>query len=184
MLTGAQDVAIRQLIIDKTPDRLKMAYAQLARKAVQRLIVQKVGVGLAIRTVGNCLKRWGMTPQKPQKCAHEQQAPEAAWLGTPPPAIQARAQQEEVEIYWGDETGLRNDRQHDRGYVPKGKTSVIRLNAKCKVYLILDNLRVHYAKPVKECLEQHKKMIQVFYLTAYSPELNPDKYLTAIWRQA
>lgn len=50
-------------------------------------------------------------------------------------------------------------------------------DAKRKVFLIPDNLRVHHAKPVKEWLEAHKKMIQVFYLPAYSPELNPDEYL-------
>lgn len=49
--------------------------------------------------------------------------------------------------------------------------------AKRKVILILDNLKVHHAKPVKEWLEDHKKMIEVFYLPAYSPELNPDEYL-------
>ena len=35
-----------------------------------------------------------------------------------------------AEIYWGDETGLRNDCQHERGYTPKGKIPVIRLNVK------------------------------------------------------
>lgn len=50
-------------------------------------------------------------------------------------------------------------------------------DAKRKVFLILDNLRVHHAKPVKEWLEEHKAMIEVFYLSAYSPELNPDEYL-------
>jgi len=38
--------------------------------------------------------------------------------------------QEDAEIYWGDETGLRNDCKHERGYAPKDKTPVIRLNAK------------------------------------------------------
>ena len=42
----------------------------------------------------------------------------------------AQAKQEGAEIYWGDETGMRNDVQHERGYAPKGKTPVIRLNAK------------------------------------------------------
>ncbi len=50
-------------------------------------------------------------------------------------------------------------------------------DAKRKVYLILDNLRVHHCTPVKELLEKHEVMIQVFYLPAYSPELNPDQYL-------
>jgi transposase len=49
--------------------------------------------------------------------------------------------------------------------------------AKRKIFLILDNLRVHHCNPVKEWLAAHKKMIEVFYLPAYSPELNPDEYL-------
>ena len=46
-----------------------------------------------------------------------------------------------------------------------------------KVFLILDNLRVHHGKIVKEWLEEHKSQIEVFYLPSYSPELNPDEYL-------
>lgn len=46
-----------------------------------------------------------------------------------------------------------------------------------KVFLILDNLRVHHATIVREWLEQHKDRIEVFYLPSYSPELNPDEYL-------
>ena len=50
-------------------------------------------------------------------------------------------------------------------------------DAKRKVYLILDNLRVHHAKVVKAWLADHGHEIEVFYLPAYSPELNPDEYL-------
>lgn len=46
-----------------------------------------------------------------------------------------------------------------------------------KVILILDNLRVHHYKPVKQWLEKNRDKIEVFYLPAYSPELNPDEYL-------
>ena len=46
-----------------------------------------------------------------------------------------------------------------------------------KVFLILDNLRVHHAKKVKEWLYGQTDEIEVFYLPAYSPELNPDEYL-------
>ena len=47
-------------------------------------------------------------------------------------------------------------------------------SANRKVFLILDNLRVHHCQPVKDWLENHHQMIEVFYLPAYSPELNPD----------
>jgi len=46
-----------------------------------------------------------------------------------------------------------------------------------KVFLILDNLRVHHGKTVKQWLEKNKKKIEVFYLPSYSPEFNPDEYL-------
>ncbi len=46
-----------------------------------------------------------------------------------------------------------------------------------KVFLILDNLRVHHSKLVKEWLKGHEKEIELFFLPSYSPELNPDEYL-------
>jgi len=48
-----------------------------------------------------------------------------------------------------------------------------------KVYLILDNLRVHHSKPVKEWIEANSDRISVFHLPSYSPELNPDEQLNA-----
>ena len=46
-----------------------------------------------------------------------------------------------------------------------------------KIFLILDNLRVHHAKIVMAWVEEHLEQIELFYLPAYSPELNPDEYL-------
>jgi len=46
-----------------------------------------------------------------------------------------------------------------------------------KIFLILDNLRIHHAKKVKAWVEEHKNRIELFYLPAYSPDLNPDEYL-------
>ncbi len=46
-----------------------------------------------------------------------------------------------------------------------------------KVYLILDNLKVHHSGAVTNWREKHKEKIEVFYLPSYSPELNPDEYL-------
>lgn len=46
-----------------------------------------------------------------------------------------------------------------------------------KVFLIVDNLKVHHSGPVKEWIEAHKKEIELFFLPAYTPERNPDEYL-------
>jgi transposase len=48
-----------------------------------------------------------------------------------------------------------------------------------KIFLILDNLRVHHSKPVKAWLAKHTDQIEVFYLPSYSPELNPDEMANA-----
>ncbi len=208
------------MICDKTPDQLKLTFALWTRQAVQEFIKQRFDIRIAIRTVGTYLKRWGFTPQKPLKRAYEQRPVEVQkWLQDVYPSITDRAKQEGAEIHWGDETGIRSDSQHGRGYAPKGKTPVIRLSAKRtsinmistvtnqgkvrfmiyrdsmnakrlikflkqlikssdkKVFLILDNLRVHHSKLVKEWLAEHTKEIDVFFLPAYSPELNPDEYL-------
>lgn len=53
-----------------------------------------------------------------------------------------------------------------------------------KVFLILDNLRVHHSKPVKEWLAKNEDAIAVFYLPSYSPELNPDEMANADIKQA
>ncbi len=50
-------------------------------------------------------------------------------------------------------------------------------NATKKVFLILDNLRVHHAKLVKDYLKGKEDKIELFFLPSYSPELNPDEYL-------
>jgi len=63
---------IQQMIVDKRPDQLKMSFALWTRQAVAELIYQELGIEMPIRTVGEYLKRWGMTPQKPLKQAYEQ----------------------------------------------------------------------------------------------------------------
>jgi transposase len=52
-----------------------------------------------------------------------------------------------------------------------------------RVFLILDNLRVHHAKAVKKWLAENEEKIQIFYLPSYSPELNPDELLNADLKQ-
>lgn len=53
-----------------------------------------------------------------------------------------------------------------------------------KIFLILDNLRAHHAKVVREWLDENSDRAEVFYLLSYRPELNPDKCLNADLKQA
>ena len=219
-LSIEQEKQIQKAIVDKEPNQLKLPFALWTRIAVQQLIRELFGLKMPIRTVGEYLKRWGYTPQKPLRRAYEQN-PKAVkrWLDEQYPAIAKRAKKEKAEIHWGDETGLCNDSQHGRSYAPRGQTPAIRLPAKKerinlissitnqgkvrfmlyrnnmnartlikflnrlvkdvdqKVFLILDNLRVHHSKIVKKWQREHKAQIELFFLPSYSPELNPDEYL-------
>ena len=124
-LNAEQEEAIRRTICDKRPEQLKMEFALWTRGAVMLFIEQEYGVRLSIRAVGDYLKRWGFTPQKPIKRAYEQR-PEAVkqWIDQEYPAIEKRAKAEAGEIHWGDETALVNTDVRGRSYAPKGRTPV------------------------------------------------------------
>jgi len=49
--------------------------------------------------------------------------------------------------------------------------------AQRKVFLIVDRLRVHRAKRVLDWVAAHSEEVALFYLPAYSPQLNPDEVL-------
>ena len=46
-----------------------------------------------------------------------------------------------------------------------------------KIFLILDNLRVHHGYAVRDWLKEHENQIEILFLPSYSSELNPDEYL-------
>ncbi len=219
-LTPDQEREIQKAIYDNCPDQMKLPFALWTRRAIQQLIQQLWKIKMPIRTVGEYLKRWGYTPQRPLRKAYKQN-PKAVekWLGDTYSQIKERAKNENAEIHWGDETGLCNDSYHGRSYSPKGETPEIRIHARCerinlistvtnqgtvrfmvyggtmnaqtlikflkrlikgsqkKVFLILDNLKVHHSYLVKDWLADHEDDIECFFLPSYSPELNPDEYL-------
>jgi len=219
-LSPEQEKELQKAIYDKCPDQLKLPFALWTRIAVQQLIKQLWSINMPIRTVGEYLKRWGFTPQKPLRRAYKQN-PEAVktWLNEQYPEIVKKSKKEEGEIHWGDETGLCNDSYHGRSYAPRGHTPAIRLHPRCKrvnlistvtnqgkirfmvykgkmnsdtfikfmkrlvkgsekkLFLIIDNLKVHHSYIVRDWLEEHKDQVEVFFLPSYSPELNPDEYL-------
>lgn len=226
LLNEDQEKAIQKMIVDKMPEQLKLDFALWTRKAVKELVEQEFGVVVAITTMGDYLRKWGFTPQKPKKMAYEQCPKKVQkWLDEEYPAIKAEAKKEDAEIYWGDETGVKNQCNHGRSYAPKGKTPVKKSMSKRfsvnmvsaitnqgkvqfmiysenmnadkfiefmgqliksstrKVYFIVDNLRVHHSKIVKQWVEKNKEKIALFFIPSYSPERNPDEYLNCDLKQ-
>ncbi len=215
-----EEKQIQKDLIDKCPDQLKLPFALWTRQAVCLHIQVQFGVEIPLRTVGDYLKRWGFTPQKPIKKAYQcNEEHVQRWLQEEYPQIRTQAKSEDADIFWGDETGIRNDESKGRSYAPKGQTPVQRVNPvrekinmisaisnqgkahfmfykdtmtaqlliefmerlirgnDRKVYLILDNLRVHHCKLLDGFLSENIAFIKVFFLPSYSPDLNPDEYL-------
>jgi hypothetical protein len=52
-----------------------------------------------------------------------------------------------------------------------------------RIFLVLDILRVHHSKLVKQWLEENEDKIVAFYLPSYSPELNPEEFLNGGLKQ-
>lgn len=126
-LSAAQQAQIVRTIRERNPDQLRLPFALWTREAVRDLIARRFGVRLAIRTIGDYLRRWGFTPQKPVQRAYEQN-PEAVqrWLDQTYPALRRRAKRQRAMILWGDEMGLRSDHARGRSYAPAGHTPVVR----------------------------------------------------------
>jgi transposase len=219
-LNKEQQKEICQIIIDKTPDQLKLAFALWTRQAICDLIKRKYNITLTLRSISNYLEAWGLTCQRPTKRAFSQDDVRVRkFMEEEYPAIAKKAKAEKAIIYWGDEVGLSNQENYQRGFAPKGHPPVLEVAAKRerinmlsaitnqgkvrfmifhdsmnqqkliefmrrmikdipqKIFLLLDNLKVHHGRIVREWLEKHKNRIEVFYLPPYSPELNPDEYL-------
>lgn len=222
ILTPEQEKEIQKIIVEKDPMQLKFKDCMWTRKNIAELIFQKYKIEIKLSTLGYYLQRWGFSVQRPIKRAYKQdQAKIDKWLNEEFPGITARAEAENAEIFFGDETNIQNTCNYMRGYAPKGKTPVVKVESQKfkvnmlsaiskrgklrfmlykdnmnaeklidfmgrlirdvnkKVFLVLDNLRVHHSKKVQEWLDKHKDRIEVFYLPPYAPEYNPDELVNS-----
>ena len=61
----------------------------------------------------------------PKKDYRQNEKAVREWLDAMYPAIVSQAVEEKAEIWWIDETGIRNASNYIKGYAPKGKTPII-----------------------------------------------------------
>src|SRR5215208_7964492 len=124
-LSPQQEQRIWRLIADRCPDQLTLPFALWTREAVGALIERETGMRPSASALGRTLRAWGFTAQRPARRATERREPEVrAWLRHDYPAIAARAKAEGAEIQWADETGLSNQANYGRSFVPRGETPV------------------------------------------------------------
>ena len=127
LLSAVQQTKVRNIILDKLPDQLKLPFCLRTRQAVAQLTKREFGVELSLTTMGRYLKAWGMTAQKPVRRAYERNdAAIAAWLAEQYPLIVKKAKRAGAQIYWGNETGLCSEHVSGKSYAPAGQTPLIR----------------------------------------------------------
>lgn len=102
LLSKGQENKVQKMILDTMPDQLKLPYSLWTRKAVKELVEREFGIVMAVNTMGNYLRSWGYSPQKPKKKAYEQNSKAVQkWIQEQYPAIKQKAKEENAEIHWG-----------------------------------------------------------------------------------
>lgn len=222
ILTPKQEEEIMTIIANKDPMQFNFKECMWTRNNIRQLIKERYGIDIKLSTLGYYLARWGFSVQRPVKRAYKQDKEKIdKWLNEEFPNITKRAKDENAEIFFGDETNIQNTANYMKGYAPKGKTPVVKVesqkfkinmlsavskrgklrfmlykdnmnskklidfmgrivrDSEKKVFLILDNLKVHHSKAVQKWVENHKEKIEVFYLPPYAPEYNPDELVNS-----
>lgn len=222
ILTPKQEEEIMTIIANKDPMQFNFKECMWTRNNIRQLIKERYGIDIKLSTLGYYLARWGFSVQRPIKRAYKQDKEKIdKWLNEEFPNITKRAKDENAEIFFGDETNIQNTANYMKGYAPKGKTPVVKVesqkfkinmlsavskrgklrfmlykdnmnskklidfmgrivrDSEKKVFLILDNLKVHHSKAVQKWVENHKEKIEVFYLPPYAPEYNPDELVNS-----
>lgn len=212
VLSAQEQKEIRQTIIGKAPNQLKMEGFLWTLAKISQYIWKTYRKRVSVRCLSNYMKRWGLTCQRPTKRAYGQDIARIEQFKKEEyPAIAKRAKAEKADIYWGDEVGVSNRENFERGFSEKGHPPVLpmetkrervnmisaitnqghvrfmvyeeKMNQKLlldflrrlvaeserKVFLILDNLRVHHGKIVAAWLENHTDEIELFFLPPYAP---------------
>lgn len=220
ILSSDEQKEIRAMLTSTPPNQLKLAGYLWTLSKISSYIWTTYRKRVSNRTLSNYMERWGLTCQRPTKRACGQDIVRIQkFMNEEYPAILKRAKAENADIYWGDETGISNKENFERGFSEKGTPPVLPVCTKQekinmisainnkgsvrfmiyeqsmnqdllidffrrliretprKVFVILDNLRVHHGKKVVSWVEKHKKDIELFFLPPYAPEYNPDEYL-------
>lgn len=226
-LTAEQESNAKKNILEKTPKDFGLNECLWTRESVREMLNREYNISLSIRTVGEYLKRWGLTYQRPVSHPRKQDDAEIKqWTDIEYPQICERAKAENAEILFADEANIQNTTTYMKGYAEKGNPPILKVESKSfkvnliaavsrqgrlrfmlyrdsmdskkfilflarllsdriqkgkfdKVFLIVDNLKVHHSKLVADWVKKRKEHIELFFLPAYAPEYNPDELLNS-----
>jgi hypothetical protein len=127
VLGEAEQAAVRQAVLDYRPCDVGLSGQLWTRRLVGELIAKLYRARLTEPGVGRYLKRWGLSFQRPDKRAVEQN-PEAVrlWHAETWPAIRAGARKDGGEVLFADQVGIRSDQVTGRTWGERGRTPGVR----------------------------------------------------------
>ena len=125
-IKGQQMKWLYETVTQKSPLQYRFEFALWTRDMIQVLLRDQFRLRLSLSSVGRLLKQLGLSCQRPMFRAIEQDPRRVeAWKRDEFPAIQALAKQENAEIWFGDESGLRSDYHAGTTWGAKGQTPVV-----------------------------------------------------------
>lgn len=127
LLNESQMRSLYYMLVDSTPEQMKLPFALWTLAGVQECIRRRFGLKLSKATMGRLMARLGLSFQKPVQRAYEQSGELVkTWLKKEFPEIQKQAKREGAEIYFEDESGIRSDAAVGKTWGRIGKTPVVK----------------------------------------------------------
>jgi transposase len=125
-LDGAAMKFVFDLVTNKNPLQLDFPFALWTCEMVGKVIAREFGVKLSRWSINRLLRQLGLTPQRPNFRAWEQDPEEARrWASRQFPALRAYARRIGAKIYFADEAGIRSDYHAGTTWAQRGKTPVV-----------------------------------------------------------
>ena len=125
-LSREEEKKVANWIVDKNPAQLKFDFALWTAKAVRQLIQREFGRQLALSTVRNYLRSWGMTLSvRKRKRFSRMMLRSGAGLKRTTRLLLSVPKRKRPPFFWEDETAVEQDTNWIRGYAPRGKTPTI-----------------------------------------------------------
>ena len=121
ILLPEEEAATRETIVKRQPQEFGLPGSLWTLKKVCEYVWKTYRKKMTDGCASDYMRRWGLSCQRPVKRARKQDAQRVEkWKTEEYPAIAQQAQEENAEIYWGDETGISNCENCERGFSPQG----------------------------------------------------------------
>ena len=124
ILVPEEEAEIRETIVNRKPDEVGLPGQLWTLKKVCEYVKKTYKKKMSDGCASDYMRRWGLSCQRPVKRARKQNTEQVErWKTEEYPAIVQQAQEENAEIYWGDETGISNCENYERGFSPQRATA-------------------------------------------------------------